>query len=159
MSKSHKNQTKYTKGFSLIEVLIALALFAICSNLIASAFINALLARERDPSLSYKNIAIDTVRRQLLLEKNLEEAEEGGTLTLLKKGEATWTAEIHSTEILDLFECHFDIEFLESESPNQETYSETLYLLRPTWSENAERYILLQEKRNLLLKKRSFESF
>ena len=103
MSKSHKYPTKYTKGFSLIEVLIALALFAVCSNLIASAFINALLARERNPASDYQDIAIDTVRKQLLLEKNFEDAEEGGTLTLLEKGEASWTVEIYPTDIIDLF--------------------------------------------------------
>ncbi len=159
MSKSHKYPTKYTKGFSLIEVLIALALFAVCSNLIASAFINALLARERNPESNYQDIAIDTVRKQLLLEKNFEDAEEGGTITLLKKGEASWTVEIYPTDIIDLFECRLDIEFLESENPNQETYSETLYLLRPTWSESGERSSLLQEKKDALLNQRTFESF
>lgn len=159
MTISHKKPAKHTQGFSLIEVLIALALFAICSNLIASAFINALLARERDPSSTYQDIAINTVRRQLLLENNIDDAQEGGTLTLLEKGEATWTAEIDPTDVIDLFECRFDIEFLESESPNQETYSETLYLLRPTWSESDERSKLLQEKKDALLDQRTFESF
>ena len=68
---SLKKQARQTKGFSLIEVLIALALFAICSNLIASAFINALLARERNVSSTYQDIAINTVRKQILLEKNV----------------------------------------------------------------------------------------
>ena len=56
------------KGFSLIEVLIALALFAIASNIIGSAFINALLSRERNNDNSYRDIAIQTARKQLLLE-------------------------------------------------------------------------------------------
>ena len=67
---------------------------------------------EKEIHRHYQDIAIDAVRRQLLLEKNFEEAEEGCTLTLLEKGEATWTAEIYPTEIIDLFECRFDIEFL-----------------------------------------------
>lgn len=159
MSNPNTKQAKQKQGFSLIEVLIALALFAICSNLIASAFINALLARERDPSSTYQDIAINTVRRQLHLEKNFDDAEEGGTLTLLEKGEASWTAEIYPTDIIDLFECRFDIEFLETDNPNQATYSETLYLLRPTWSESDERSSLLQEKKDALLDQRSFESF
>ena len=159
MSHTRYKKAKHLKGFSLIEVLIALALFAICSNLIASAFINALLARERNPSSTYQDIAISTVRKQLLLEKNLEDAEEGGTLTLLEKGEASWTAEILSTDIIDLFECRLDIEFLESDNPNQAIYSETLYLLRPTWSKSDERSSLLQEKKDALLDQRTFESF
>ena len=159
MSHTRYKKAKHLKGFSLIEVLIALALFAICSNLIASAFINALLARERNPSSTYQDIAISTVRKQLLLEKNLEDAEEGGTLTLLEKGEASWTAEILPTDIIDLFECRLDIEFLESDNSNQAIYSETLYLLRPTWSKSDERSSLLQEKKDALLDQRTFESF
>ena len=49
---------------------------------------------KRNPASDYQDIAIDTVRKQLLLEKNFEDAEEGGTLTLLEKGEASWTVEI-----------------------------------------------------------------
>lgn len=159
MIPTRPKSTLQSKGFSLIEVLIALALFAICSNLIASAFINALLARERNPSSTYRDIAITTVRQQLLLEKNLEDAEEGGTLTLLETGEASWTAEIFPTDIIDLFECRLDIELLESDTPEQATYSETLYLLRPTWSKADERSNLLQEKKDTLIDQRTFESF
>ena len=158
MITSTQNKTNINKGFSLVEVLIALALFAICSNLIASAFINALLARERNPATVYQEIAINTVRKQLLLEKNLDEAEEGGTLTLLEKGQASWTAEIYPTDVIDLFECRFDIEFLESDDPNQVTYSETLYLLRPTWSLSEERSSLLEEKKEVLLDQRTFDT-
>ena len=42
---------------------------------------------------------------------------------------------------------------------NQDTYSETLYLLRPTWSKFDERASLLQEKKDALLDQRNFESF
>ena len=147
------------KAFSLIEVLIALALFAICSNLIASAFINALLARERDPSIAYREISIDTVRRQLLLEKNLEDAEEGGTVNLIQDKEASWSVEIFPTEIIDLFECRLDIEFLDDELSKRGIYSETLYLLRPTWSDSSERATLLEEKKQALLNEREFEFY
>ena len=147
------------KAFSLIEVLIALALFAICSNLIASAFINALLARERDPSIAYREISIDTVRSQLLLEKNLEDAEEGGTVNLIQDKEASWSVEIFPTEIIDLFECRLDIEFLDDELSKRGIYSETLYLLRPTWSDSSERATLLEEKKQALLNEREFEFY
>lgn len=146
-------------AFSLIEVLIALALFAICANLISSAFINALLARERNPELIYRDIAIDTVRRQLLLEKNLEDAEDGGSVSLLEDKEALWTVEIFPTELIDLFECRFDVELPDSEDSGQSLYSETLYLLRPTWSIASERSTLLNEKKQALYDRRDFESY
>ena len=79
-------------AFSLIEVLIALALFAIAANVISSAFINALLSRERNDSRLYNDFAIQTARMQLLLEKNIEDAEDGGTVETLELGEVFWNA-------------------------------------------------------------------
>lgn len=157
--KARSTARKVGAAFSLIEVLIALALFAICANLITSAFINALLARERNPELVYRDIAIETVRRQLLLEKTLEDAEEGGTVPLLEDKEALWTVEIFPTELIDLFECRFDVEFPDSDTPGQSLYSETLYLLRPTWSVASERATLLEDKKQALNDRRDFDSY
>ena len=67
--------------------------------------------------------------------------------------------EIYPTDIIDLFECRLDIEFLNPKAQTKKTYSETLYLLRPTWSESDERSSLLQEKKDALLNQRTFESF
>mgnify|MGYP001187890816 FL=1 len=147
------------KAFTLIEVLIALALFALASSIIASAFINALLARENNPSITYKDIATQTARNQLLLEPDKDSAEEGTTIEALEIGEITWTSEILATDIVDLFECRISIEFLDLDSNAASSYRETLYLLRPTWSESDERSSLLQVKKDALIGDRDFNSF
>ena len=146
-------------AFSLIEVLIALALFAIAANVISSAFINALLSRERNDSRLYNDFAIQTARKQLLLEKKIEDAEDGGTVETLELGEVDWYAEILPTEIVDLFEVQLYGTFYDLEDSQKANFSETLYLLRPTWSESDERSMLLEDKKQDLLEKRDSELF
>lgn len=146
-------------AFSLIEVLIALALFAIAANVISSAFINALLSRERNDSRLYNDFAIQTARKQLLLEKNIEDAEDGGTVETLELGEVDWYAEILPTEIVDLFEVQLYGTFYDLEDRQKANFSETLYLLRPTWSESDERSMLLEDKKQDLLEIRDSELF
>ena len=147
------------KGFSLIEVLISLALFAIASNIIGSAFINALLSRERNNDNSYRDIAVQTARKQLLLEKNIDDAEDGGSVETLELGEVDWYAEIIPTDMVDLFEVNLFIEFFDIKDDQSSNYNETLLLLRPTWSESDERSSLLQDKKEDLLDIRASELF
>ena len=143
-------------GFTLIEVLVALALFAVALNIISASFINVLIIREKKDKLTYESFAIDTARKQLLLEKNIEEAQDGATFENYEIGETSWSSEIFPTEIVDLYECNLTIDFLDQENLRHE---ETLFLLRPTWSQSDERLTLLEDKKNKLINERPFESF
>lgn len=152
-------QKRHSKGFSLIEVVIAVALFAMAATVLSSTFVNALLAQERGHSNDIRNADIRAVRLQLLLTPNLDDAEDGAELETLSNGEATWRAEIEPTNVVDLFRVELFIEFLDPQEEQAATHQETLYLLRPTWSESSERSDLLQEKKEDLLDSRDFDSF
>jgi prepilin-type N-terminal cleavage/methylation domain-containing protein len=146
-------------GFSLIEVVVALALFAMAAVVLSDTFVNALLAREKGVSNDTRNRDVRAVRMQLLLEPNREEAEEGGTYETLDNGSANWRAEIEPTNVVDLFQVQLLIDFQEPQDDQEASYQETLYLLRPTWSESDERSDLLQEKKSALLDQRNFNRF
>lgn len=143
-------------GFSLIEVLIALAIFAAASTVLVSAFASAMLARERSVGNDLLHADIRAVRMQLLLEPSLEAAEDGGNYPTLNHGEATWQAVIEPTEVVDLFRVELQIEFSAPPEDQTGTHSEQLYLLRPTWSEAGERSELLADKRAALEDSRDF---
>lgn len=139
-----------SKGFSLIEVVISVAIFAMAATVLTSAFANALLARERSASNDLLNLDIRAVRMQLLLEANLEDAEDGDEMETLNSGEAAWEAVIEPTNVIDLFRVRLSINFSEPPEDLPAKYTETLYLLRPTWSDSGERSDLLQDKRDEL---------
>lgn len=155
--KSHSRQT--ANAFTLIEVLIALAVFAMAGLYLMSTFVNALTARERSVSDDLLHADIKTVRMQLLLEPNLEEAEDGGDYPTVNHGEAYWQAVIEPMEIVDLFEVELTIEFSEPGENQTGIHQEKLYLLRPTWSEADERSQLLEDKRQALDDYRDFDRF
>lgn len=147
------------RAFTLIEVLIALTVFAMAATYLTSTFVNALTARERSVSNDILHADIQAVRMQLLLEPNLDDAEDGGDYPTLNHGEAFWQTTIEPTEIVDLFQVELAIEFSEPPEDGPERYDEKLYLLRPTWSEADERSDLLEDKRQELERSRDFDRF
>lgn len=144
-------------GFSLIEVVVAVALFATASVVLTSAFVNALLARQHGQTNALRIDDIRAVRLQLLLEPNRDDAEDGGEMETLHSGTASWRSEIRATELVDLFQATLEIEFKDPLEGTEPNYQESLYLLRPTWSESDERSDLLESKRSELLRSRDFE--
>lgn len=145
------------RGFSLIEVVVAVALFASAAVVLSSAFVNALLARDFGKRNADFAEDVRTVRLQLLLEPNLEDAEDGGLYETFGSGEAEWEAVIEPMEVVDLFYVRLQITFSEPPEGVDPLYVEELYLLRPTWSESEERSDLLADKRDELYDERGFE--
>ena len=145
------------RGFSLIEVVVAVALFASAAVVLSSAFVNALLARDFGKRNADFAQDVRAVRMQLLLEPNLEDAEDGGRYETFGSGEAEWEAVIEPMEVVDFFRVRLQIEFSEPPEGIAPTYTEELYLLRPTWSEAEDRSDRLAEKRDALYDARGFE--
>tara|TARA_B110000285_G_C15071022_1_gene587949 strand:+ start:306 stop:770 length:465 start_codon:yes stop_codon:yes gene_type:complete len=146
-------------GFSLIEVVVALALFAMASVVLTSSFVNALLAREHGQSNDLRHADIRAVRMQLLLEPNVDDAEDGDRYDTLNNGTANWEASIEPTNVIDLFEVQLRIEFSDPQEQQAASHAETLYLFRPTWSKSDERSDLLQDKKDELRSSRDFDRF
>ena len=146
----HSRRRRAAAGFSLIEVVIAVAIFGAAATVLTLSFTNALLARERSVSNDLLEADIRAVRMQLLLEPSLEDAEDGGQFETLNSEEATWEATIEPTNIVDLFKVELRLEFSKPPEGLPGEHTEILYLLRPTWSESDERSDLLQEKREAL---------
>lgn len=148
--KAQCSNPRRVAAFTLVEVLIAVAIFAMAASVLMSAFVNALLSRESAAKYDLLNADIRAVRMQLLLEPNLEDAEDGNEYETVHSGEASWKARVEPTDVVDLFQVGLSIRFSEPPEGLVADYSEKLYLLRPTWSESDERSELLQDKREAL---------
>ena len=104
--------------------MVALALFAMASVVLTSSFVNALLAREHGQSNDLRHADIRAVRMQLLLEPNLDDAEDGGRYDTLNNGTANWEASIEPTNVIDLFEVQLQIEFSDPQEQQAASHAE-----------------------------------
>lgn len=156
MKRLHFKKRAIPDGFTLIEVVVALAIFAGASVGLTLAFTSIITAREHGVKQDLIDADLRAVRLQLLLEPDLESAQDGERMETLSSGEANWSALIEPTEIVDLFRVEFFVEFSDPPESTSEEYRETLYLLRPTWSKKEERDTLFAEKRKALQSERDF---
>jgi type II secretory pathway pseudopilin PulG len=140
------NKRARSCGFSLIEAVIAIAIAGIAFFMLTETFFNVLLTLEKLESESDYQKDVRFVRSQVIQIADPDDVEQGGEISTLNLGEATWEAEIEETETVDLFKLRLDIEF---ENPEGEPipYNEVLYLLRPTWGDSFDRSALLEDVR------------
>ncbi|MEX0331347.1 MAG: PilW family protein [Puniceicoccaceae bacterium] len=139
-----------SSGFSLIEVVIAVSLAGIAFFVLTQTFFNVLLTLESLESQSDYQKDVRFVRREIIQIADRDDLEQGGEITTLDLGQASWLVEIEETEIVDLFKVMLEIEF---ENPEGEPieYQEVLYLMRPTWSDPIESSAILSEVRDAIL--------
>ncbi len=134
-------------AFSLIETVIAVAIAGIAFLVLTETFFNVLLTVEDLETKADHQKDLRFVRSQVIRLADREEVERGGRITTLGLGEAEWEAEIEETETVDLFRLFLEIEFENPEGEEPILHSETLALLRPTWSDAIERSSLLEDVR------------
>lgn len=131
------------RAFTLLEVLLALALFSIAGLVLAAAYTNVLNNLEKVKVDQALEDELALVRAQVLLQPELEEVEKGGDLPTINYGEARWKAVVTPSErIADLFRVDLEIELEgreDEQSTPPRTLTQTLWLLRPDWSEPTER--------------------
>lgn len=140
-------------GFTFLEVLVALGIFALTGLVLASAYLNVLSAQhaalQRDASAADRRL----VREALCAEPAREKVTVWHQLELPDERQARWRATVTPTTVADLFEITVEIELPASEDRKEITITETSRLLRPTWSQPADRETLRAEARSRLAKR------
>ena len=134
-------------GFSLIEVLLALAILGIGIGVLAQALINAMTAVGSLESYDSLYNDVEFVARRAMMVSDREQFEDGGEVDLPNDNTATWEAEVEETETLDLLKVTFQIELPESESYPAFDDDFVVYLYRQGWMDPIDRDILLTEKK------------
>ena len=152
---------KYSKdrlGFSLMEVLVALAIFAIAIAVLAQAVNNAIRGLELVKHDQHQAQLYRFGLRQILRLEERDEVEDGGKFETPEDGSIDWSAEVEETEILDLFELKVEMSLEGQEvsvfDDKEGVHLETLYVYRPTWSDSLDRESLLQDKQDALEQER-----
>lgn len=143
------------RGFTLIEVLVALAIFAIAAVVLGAAYVNLIQVhaaiRDRDGS----DADISWARDALLIEADRAVVERGGDVVLPDGRTASWRATVTATGVSDLFDVVLE---LTAPPPGGSgdliRTTETLRLLRPTWSTEADRKALRDKAKDRIKRQR-----
>jgi general secretion pathway protein I len=143
------------RAFTLIEVLVSLAIFALAAVVLSVAYLNvigsyrALDAQQRSDE-DWKDL-----RFAVLTESDLQKVEEGGRLVLPGGRELSWQAKVEPTETADLFRLTLEGNVPTSGDAEAWQRTQHLYVLRPAWSDPAEREKLRDVTRQRLFQERA----
>lgn len=143
-------KTSTPRAFTLIEVTISLALFALAVVGLTQAFVNILLSLDSIESGTELQADLQFLRSQIVPEPDREKLEEGGEIATLGSGNVHWQAEVIPMPVSDLFRVILTYELSQPQSANTVTITEELLLLRPTWSDPVERSTILAENADRL---------
>lgn len=142
------------RAFTLIEVLVSLAIFALAAVVLGATYVNVLAGYG---ALAKRNEHEQDLRRAhaaLLGEPDRKKAEAGGELALPGNRVARWDARIEEAGVADLFHVGFRCEIRDPAQPQPWVREESFRLLRPTWSDPAIRDKLRQAAGERLDKQR-----
>ncbi len=135
-------------AFTLVEVLVALAIFALTAVVLGSAYLNVLNSYEVVNRQAQTSEDIAFARQIVLNEPDRAKLELGGEFEATGGRHARWSVQIESTTMADLFRVNFTCEIADPSRPDPEKVVQQFVLLRPTWSiDPAERSKLKEETR------------
>lgn len=151
------------RGFTLLEVLIALAIFAVAAVVLASAYLNILNGYEVAARANQSDADVTFARSLVLQEPDREKVEQGGEFETANGSRVRWSAEIASTNTADLFAVTFTCEVTipqgQGGTGQPETTVQRFTVLRPTWSvDTAERDRLREEAKTRIAELQSKEA-
>lgn len=139
------------RAFTLIEVMIAFAIFAMSAVVLGSAYVNILNGYL---AMSRTNTPEDDARfaRALLLaEPDHDKAQEGGDYDAGNGRHVRWKATIESTNLPDLQNVTFTCEISDPGQKDPTVVTQVFRVLRPTWSDPTERGKLRADTRDRIL--------
>jgi general secretion pathway protein I len=135
------------RGFTLIEVLIALAVFVGAAVVLGASYLDILNAYAQiEHEGDYRN-EIKFARSTLLAEPDFDTAEKGGDFEASNGHRVSWKATIEPTNTADLFKVNFECEINGAELKQPLHTTESFRLLRPTWSKADDREKLRADAR------------
>ena len=114
---------------------------------LAASYVNVLLSYQIAARGTQGDEDVKFARAQLLAIADPKKIEEGGDFDSTGGRRVHWSAQIESTETADLFLVHFLCEISDPATPEMPKIAQDFRVLRPTWSDPAERDKLRQDAR------------
>lgn len=121
-------------GFTVMEVLIALAIFVGMATVLGATYLNILNAYSQIDEVNDFQADVKFARSLLLTEPDLDTAEKGGEFDTPDGRHLTWQVSVDPTETTDLFAVTFECDLNGPDLKQPVQLTEHFRLLRPTWS-------------------------
>jgi prepilin-type N-terminal cleavage/methylation domain-containing protein len=131
------------RAFTLIEVLVALMIFALTAVVLGAAYLNVLNSYEVARRSNVNDGDVTFARSQLLALSDLPTAQAGAEFDDGDR-HVKWTAEIDPSDTTDLFTVAFTCVITDPAASGTKTVVENFMLMRPTWSDPTARSTLRQ---------------
>ena len=140
------------RGFTLLEVMVALVVFAMVAITLGATYVNVLNAYHVVNRTDTREAEVRFARAQLMAEPDRTKAEEGGDFVSSAEARVSWRAKIQPTGTADVFEVSFTCDVAETNAKTQSRpVTETFMLLRPTWSEGIDTTKLRQNAKDRII--------
>jgi general secretion pathway protein I len=144
--------TPTKKGFTLLEVMIALAIFVLAAVVLGGAYVNVLASYEAANRMLQRNEDVQFAREALLAESDPEVVLKGGDFEGANNRHVQWKATMELTETTDVFQVLFDVVITAPDLKKAEATHETFRVLRPTWSKGTDREKIRAKNRDRITK-------
>jgi general secretion pathway protein I len=149
-------QGRMPRAFTLIEVLLSVALFAIAVVVLAGAYVNVIEGVESVRSDRAFEQELRWIREKVLLEPDLDKVEDGDDAPTPDFGTARWDVTVEPTGVADLFLISLHVEMEGKDDEPLREANEQFMVLRPAWSEPIDRDKLRNEARARIEEARRF---
>ena len=138
------------RGFTILEVLAALMIFAGAAVALTTSYINVINAYAHVRTGLQGDEDMKLARAALFSQPDPALATQGDEFDVAEAGgsrHVVWSAELQYTDVADLFDVTLTTTVTRPGEQQPTTASETLRLLRPTWSDASQRTQIQQAAR------------
>jgi general secretion pathway protein I len=122
-----------TRAFTMVEVLVALAIFALGAVVLGTAYVNILNAYATARSAQQRETDLRFARERVLTQADRDEVEAGGDFETAEGGRVRWQALVEATATPDLYRVQLVIEQTPAAGDRARVVEQTLHVLRPDW--------------------------
>ena len=120
-------------AFTLVEVLVALCIFAMAVVVLGSSYLNVLISYETVSRGVQINEDFAFARQLVLREPDRQKLEQGGEFETAGGRRASWSVEITSTSVPNVFNVAFTCEIADPARTEPDKTTQQFTVLRPTW--------------------------
>lgn len=133
MRRSRSTARPADRAFTLIEVLVALCIFAMAVVVLGASYVNVLTSYEVVSRGMTTNEDFAFARQIVLREPDRKKLEQGGEFEAASGARARWSVEITSTTMPDVYRVAFSCELTDATRVEPDRRTQSFLVLRPTW--------------------------